>query len=184
MGSELVSIGLVSEDGVHRFYAERAPLPDRPTDFVQHVVYPLLQGGSCLMSEMAMTTGLRAFLGTDQAPLVLADYTHDLVLLRYVLAGFDMPDSQAQACGPIPKVQGMLIDGGRLDRNVERLFESDPALAARRHHALNDAEVLRRAWLLCEQPARRTSIRGPTLLSGFGSALSRIRAAFSGWKIK
>nr|WP_254894379.1 3'-5' exoribonuclease [Xanthomonas citri] len=55
MGSELVSIGLVSEDGVHRFYAERAPLPDRPTDFVQHVVYPLLQGGSCLMSEMAMT---------------------------------------------------------------------------------------------------------------------------------
>ncbi|WP_242733500.1 hypothetical protein [Xanthomonas translucens] len=84
MGSELVSIGLVSEDGVHRFYAERAPLPATPTDFVRHVVYPLLQGG---LSSMAMTTGLRAFLGADQAPLVLADYAHDLVLLRYVLAG-------------------------------------------------------------------------------------------------
>jgi hypothetical protein len=152
MGSELVSIGLVSDDGVHRFYAERALLPDRPTDFVQNVVYPLLQGGSCSMSEMAMTTGLRAFLDADRAPLVLADYAHDLVLLRYVLAGFDMPDSQAQACGPIPEVQGMVIDGGQLDRNVERLFESNYAFAARRHHALNDAEVLRRAWLVCKQP--------------------------------
>lgn len=149
MGSELVSIGLVSEDGVHRFYAERAPLPATPTDFVRHVVYPLLQGGSSSMSEMAMTAGLRAFLGADQAPLVLADYAHDLVLLRYVLAGFDMPDDLAQACGPIPQVQGLLIDGGEIDRKVEWLFENCAMLRARRHHALNDAEVLRLAWRQC-----------------------------------
>ncbi|WP_052235110.1 3'-5' exoribonuclease [Xanthomonas cerealis] len=162
MGSELVSIGLVSEDGVHRFYAERAPLPATPTDFVRHVVYPLLQGG---LSSMAMTTGLRAFLGADQAPLVLADYAHDLVLLRYVLAGFDMPDDLAQACGPIPQVQGLLIDGGQIDRKVEWLFKSRPVLRARRHHALNDAETLRLAWELCraeEQPADRRGTRAPT----------------------
>ncbi|PPT73845.1 hypothetical protein XarjCFBP8253_20465 [Xanthomonas arboricola pv. juglandis] len=149
MGSELVSIGLVSEDGHHQFYAERDPLPEMPTDFVRHVVYPLLQGRPASMSEMAMTTGLRAFLSADQAPLVLADYAHDLVLLRYVLAGFDMPDDQAQACGPTPQVQGLLIDGGQIDRKVEWLFESRPMLRARRHHALNDAEVLRLAWELC-----------------------------------
>lgn len=149
MGSELVSIGLVSEDGVHRFYAERAPLPPTPTDFVLHAVYPLLQGGPSSMSEMAMTTGLRAFLGSDQAPLVLADYAHDLVLLRYVLAGFDMAHDLAQACGPIPQVEGLLIDDGQIRRKVEWLFESDPVLRARRHHALNDAETLRVAWELC-----------------------------------
>ena len=149
LGSELVSIGLVSEDGVHRFYAERAPLPPTPTDFVLHVVYPLLQGGASSMSEMAMTTGLRAFLGADQEPLVLADYAHDLVLLRYVLAGFDMADDLAQACGPIPQVRGLLIDNGQIGRKVEWLFESRPVLRARRHNALNDAETLRLAWELC-----------------------------------
>lgn len=155
MGAELVSIGLVSEDGYHRFYAELSPLPAAPTDFVRHVVYPLLQGGQSSMSEMAMTTGLRAFLGADQAPLVLADYAHDLVLLRYVLAGFDMPDDRAQACGPIPQVQGLLIDGGQIDRKVEWLFESNPVLRARRHHALNDAETLRLAWQLCQAEASK-----------------------------
>ncbi|AOY69555.1 hypothetical protein BHE83_23510 (plasmid) [Xanthomonas euvesicatoria pv. vesicatoria str. 85-10] len=149
VGSELVSIGLVSEDSHHRFYAERDPLPAMPTDFVRHVVYPILQGKPASMSEMAMTTGLRVFLGADQAPLVLADYAHDLVLLRYVLAGFDMPDDQAQECGPIPQVQGLLIDGDQIDRKVEWLFENRPMLRARRHHALNDAEALRMAWKLC-----------------------------------
>ncbi len=155
MGSELVSIGLVSEDGVHRFYAERAPLPPTPTDFVLHVVYPLLQGGASSMSEMAMTIGLRAFLGADQKPLVLADYAHDLVLLRYVLAGFDMADDLAQACGPIPRVHGLLIRDGQIHRKVEWLFESNPVLRSHRHHALNDAETLRAAWKLCneEDPA-------------------------------
>lgn len=143
MGAELVSIGLVSEDGVHRFYAERAPLPERPTDFVQHVVYPLLQGGSRSMSEMAMTTGLRFFLGADQDPLVIADYHHDLVLLRYVLAGFELPDEQANACGPIPNVQGQIISGGRLDRAVESLFSRSEILSRHRHHAMCDALVLR-----------------------------------------
>lgn len=155
MGSDLVSIGLVSEDGVHCFYAERAPLPPTPTDFVLHVVYPLLQGGASSMSEMAMTTGLRAFLGADQESVVLADYAHDLVLLRYVLAGFDMADELAQACGPIPGVHGLLIRDGQIHRKVEWMFESNPVLRSRRHHALNDAETLRAAWKLCneEDPA-------------------------------
>ncbi|WP_232310283.1 3'-5' exoribonuclease [Pseudoxanthomonas mexicana] len=33
-GSELVSLALITEDGIHRFYAERDPLPDVATDFV------------------------------------------------------------------------------------------------------------------------------------------------------
>ncbi|MFC3656473.1 hypothetical protein FZ025_20265 [Xanthomonas hyacinthi] len=80
-GSELVSIALISEDGAHRFYAERDPLPATPTDFVRHMIYPLLQGDPASMSEMAMTTGLHTFLGAATAPLVLADHQNDFRLL-------------------------------------------------------------------------------------------------------
>ncbi|WP_328589319.1 hypothetical protein [Xanthomonas euroxanthea] len=95
------------------------------------------------MSEMAITTGLRFFLGADQGPLVLADYHHDLVLLRYVLAGFELPDEQASACGPIPQVQEQIISGGRLDQAVESLFARSTILRSHRHHAMCDALVLR-----------------------------------------
>ena len=71
IGSELVSLALVSEDGAYRFYAERDLLPTTPTDFVRHVVYPLLERGPAALSDQAMTTGLRAFLGASPEPVVL-----------------------------------------------------------------------------------------------------------------
>jgi len=42
-GSELVSLALVNEDGDRHFHAERADLPESPTEFVCQSVYPLLQ---------------------------------------------------------------------------------------------------------------------------------------------
>jgi len=103
IGSELVSLALITEDGIHRFYAERDPLPEVATDFVRSVVYPLLERGRWRMTDQAMTTGLRAFLGAIPEPMVVADYPNDLALLQYVIAGFDLSDDQAAACGPVPK---------------------------------------------------------------------------------
>jgi len=40
-GCDLVSLGLVSEDGHHRFYAEVSPLPQEPNDFVRRTASPL-----------------------------------------------------------------------------------------------------------------------------------------------
>ncbi|HHA2625199.1 TPA: hypothetical protein ACOEQH_000832 [Stenotrophomonas maltophilia] len=40
-----MSLALVSEDGQSRFYAEVSPPPKEPTDFVPHIVYPLLECG-------------------------------------------------------------------------------------------------------------------------------------------
>ncbi|AKC88044.1 3'-5' exoribonuclease [Pseudoxanthomonas suwonensis] len=148
LGSELVSIALVSEDGGHRFYAERDPLPATPTDFAQHVVYPLLERGRAAMTDQAMTTGLRTFLGADPEPVVLADYPNDFSLLRYVLEGFELPDEQAAACGPIPQpVMSRMLKEGAMGMLVEDYFAAHPEAAARRHHALVDAEALRQAWL-------------------------------------
>lgn len=148
IGSELVSLALVSEDGMHRFYAERDPLPATPTDFVQHVVYPLLERGRAAMVDQAMTTGLRAFLNAAPEPMVMADYPNDLSLLRYVLEGFDLTDEQAQACGPIPTpVMTRMLKEGLMGMVVEDYFAAHPEAAARRHHAMVDAEALRQAWL-------------------------------------
>ena len=148
-GSELVSLALITEDGVHRFYAERDPLPEVATDFVRSVVYPLLERGRWSMTDRAMTTGLRAFLGAVNDPIVLADYPNDLALLQYVIAGFDLSDDQAAACGPIPQlVMTRMLKEGAMGMLVEDYFAGHPAAAARRHHALIDAEALRMAWLV------------------------------------
>ena len=52
MGGEPVSLALVNEGWDREFYAEPASLPEGPTDFVRHCVYPLLDRGKqqCLMS--------------------------------------------------------------------------------------------------------------------------------------
>ncbi|MGH8463499.1 MAG: hypothetical protein ACRER5_05075 [Pseudomonas sp.] len=151
MGSELVSIGLVSEDGGHRFYAERAPLPPTPTDFVLHVVYPLLQGGPSSMSDKAMTKALRSFLSATPGACVLADYSNDLQLLQYVLAGFDLVDDHVQACGPVPEVAVEILASGCIRAGIETWFQENPAQRGRRHHAMVDAEALRAAWIACHR---------------------------------
>ncbi len=70
---ELVSLALVSQDGRHRFYAERDPLPVAPSAFVREVVYPLLDRGSVALPDPTLTLELRTFLAQVEAPLVLAD---------------------------------------------------------------------------------------------------------------
>ncbi|KAF1710170.1 3'-5' exoribonuclease [Pseudoxanthomonas sacheonensis] len=149
MGSELVSLALVSEDGALSFYAERAELPAAPTDFVRDVVYPLLDRGNAALSDEVITANLRAFLNSMQAPTIMADYPNDLLLLRHALSGFDMSDVQAQACGPIPRpVMTHMLKEGLTGMLVEEWFDANPEQRTRRHHALIDAHALRMAWLV------------------------------------
>jgi hypothetical protein len=147
LGSELVSIALVADNGIDFVYAEREFLPPHPTDFVRTVVYPLLDRGTTTLSDHAMTKRLREILNSACAPMIYADYANDLQLLRYVIAGFDLPDSQAAACGPLPEKLGMqVVNDSATAMLVEAYFEAHPKVRARRHHALVDAEALRLAW--------------------------------------
>ncbi|KAB7763916.1 3'-5' exoribonuclease [Xanthomonas campestris pv. olitorii] len=147
IGSELVSIALVAESGIDYLYAEREILPARPTDFVRSVVYPLLDRDQSVLTDQAMTRRLRGFLNSASAPLIFADYANDLQLLHYVLAGFDLPDTQVSACGPTPRaVDVQIIHDRQTATLVEAYFEAHPAVQSRRHHALVDAEALRVAW--------------------------------------
>lgn len=148
LGAELVSMALVSADGGHRFYAERDPLPGLPTDFVRVAVYPLLERSDAALSDAAFTTELRRFLCGIEAPYVLFDYHNDAALLRYALAGFDLPGDEASACGPIPSpVMTEMVRDGLIAMLLEDWFQAHPEASARRHHAGVDAEALRQAWL-------------------------------------
>ncbi|APO93982.1 3'-5' exoribonuclease [Xanthomonas vesicatoria] len=147
IGPELVSIALVAENGTDFLYAEREILPACPTDFVRSVVYPLLDRDRSVLSDQAMTKRVRGFLNSASAPMIFADYANDLQLLRYVLAGFDLPDTQVSACGPIPRaVDVQIIHDRPTAALVDAYFEAHAAARARRHHALVDAEALRVAW--------------------------------------
>nr|WP_295942337.1 3'-5' exoribonuclease [uncultured Xanthomonas sp.] len=148
LGSELVSIALVSEDGEF-FYAERDTLPDHPTDFVRQVVYRHLDRGAAASSDEAMTRSARAFLYGRPSPVIYSDYANDLQLLHYVLGGFDLSEAKASACGPVPgPLATHVIHDKAMLTLVEAYFEAHPPVRARRHHALIDAEALRRAWLV------------------------------------
>ncbi|MEB1149470.1 hypothetical protein VDP41_20920, partial [Xanthomonas campestris pv. campestris] len=59
LGSELVSIALVAENGIDYLYAEREILPARPTEFVRSVVYPLLDRDKSALTDQAMTLHVR-----------------------------------------------------------------------------------------------------------------------------
>lgn len=147
-GVELVSLALVGDDGLRRFYAERNPLPKNPTDFVKSVVYPLLEGGGSAMSGQEITLKLRSFLMSVSEPSVTY-YPNDLALLKLAISGFHLPAYEEVFCGPSPRpVMTTMLKEGRMGMIVEEYFASHPESAVRRHNALVDAEALRCAWLV------------------------------------
>lgn len=151
LGVELVSLALISADGRHRFYAERDPLPAQPTDFVRAIVYPLLNRGAAALPDADFTRQLRRFFFSVVRPCVIFDFFNDGALLRYALAGFELPDAEAAACGPIPTpLEARLMQQGELNLFLEDWFEANPDAAAQRHHAMVDANALRQAWLMAQ----------------------------------
>ena len=148
-GRELVSLALVSECGVRQFYAEIDTLPPTPTEFVKTTVYPLLDRSPAhTMSKARLTAELRGFLTATRRPCIVADYQNDLVLARLAIAGFDLPDPAAGACGPIPRpVHWRILDDGLTQMVLEDYFDSHLDAKRRRHHALVDAQALRATWL-------------------------------------
>ena len=160
-GGELVSLALVNEGGDRLFYAERANLPEAPTDFVRQSVYPLLDRGDAALPDAALTTELRAFLSETDAPAVMADLPNDLQLLRYALDGFELPDDQVAACGPRPApVMTRMSKEGLPGLLVEDWFAAHPEHSP-------DATMrwwTRRlcGWLAWWRPTASLLRRGPT----------------------
>lgn len=147
-GVELVSLGLISADGRHQFYAERDPLPCDPTAFVCETVYPLLERGRAAMRDAEFTMSLRSFLRSMPRPSIVYDYPNDGALLHTAIAGFRLlPIDLAKCEVPPADLQTMYVKDDLTAMILEDWFLANPQEAERRHHALVDARALRIAWL-------------------------------------
>lgn len=151
-GRELVSLALVSHDGMAVFYAERDPLPAEATGFVRDSVFPLLDRGSTALSDREFTQKLRAFLCLVPNPHVLYDYANDGVLLLMALAGFGLLPSELGDSVAPRHLKSSLLKDDFLSAALEDYFLAHPDEASRRHHALVDARALRAAWLASRTP--------------------------------
>lgn len=147
LDSELVSLGLVSEDGRHRFYSEVDPLPKEPTEWVRAVVYPLLQHGYAARKKAIFTRDLREFLSRFRAPFVLYDHHSDGNLFDCALCGFDLAEAVIEKLPPMPELVQTLILRGDVRQGIEQYFLEHAEHAGRRHHAGVDAEALRWAFI-------------------------------------
>lgn len=138
----LISIGLVSEDGLSSFYAE---LPvesyrEKITPWVQANVLPLLEGGACVMQPAELRQRLAEWIGTQAEVVIASDsLEYDFKFLRAVLDPWP---------GNVDDHLLLLTRNGlnkydAFEEAVEAAFTS----GLRRHHALDDAKANRLGWI-------------------------------------
>ena len=140
----LISIGLVSEDGRHSFYAELPPesYTEKLMPWVQSNVLPLLNGGDYMMQPDTLRVRLAAWLGALGAVRIVTDAPDfDFSFLRATLSTWPSNVNTA----PIR------FDTHTLGSAHQELLEAhrDGYFSPEKlqHHALHDANALRRAWM-------------------------------------
>lgn len=136
---ELVSLALIHEDGERRFYAERFPRPEGPSSFVRAVVYPLLEGAG--LPDQEFGAQLRTFIASFDCPRIHFDGAIDKVQLARALVSF------GTWSGDVPEWVPMLVSDPNVLEAQEQYFAAHPEAAARRHHAMVDAEALRASFV-------------------------------------
>ena len=148
---DLISIGLVAEDG-REFYAERTDYRREDcSDFVRSVVLPLLgrvAGAACSRTEL--TSRLRAWFEAlpERATLVF-DYFSDWELLSDAFLGddFDAPPSNVgDKLLLVEEIAGDPVYQRALNQNFTRDFP--------RHHALADARAMMAGHCAWSQASR------------------------------
>lgn len=138
---KLISIGLVSQDGIRTFYAELSDSwQDKDcSDFVHEAVLPQLEGGEFRMRLSDLTMRLGGWLDEFGGPVKLV--TDSLAWdWPWIAEIFELPGTWPENLDGKPMI---LQQGEEFNRAIERAF----AGGLRRHHALDDAKANRLAWL-------------------------------------
>lgn len=133
---DLISIGLVSEDGRHTFYAERSDYRrEALSDFVRQAVEPLLgkdPAAACTRDELCRR--LIAWLSSLEGTILLAcDSQHDIDLLLDAVDGNLPPNVKARP------LQLANHRSAPLFNEAEYRFYAQEGV--HRHHALHDAQA-------------------------------------------
>lgn len=143
---DLISIGLVTEDG-REFYAERTDYPkDDCSDFVLETILPLLgrvSGAGCSRPEL--TRRVRQWLEALPEPaIIIFDYERDWLLLAEACLGGDYLKPPAKLG------EQLHLDSSAITHPIfEQAQSSSYTQDWPPHHALADARALMagyRAW--------------------------------------
>lgn len=138
---ELISIGMVSEDGQHKFYAEVQDY-DRAkcNPYVQSGIWPLLgKSPGAILPRVELAEQLRTwFAGLPRSLTIGCDSYMDWELLVDVLDG-DLP----------PNIKGRLDLRALIDTTVfnQAVCAYHGVSGQPWHHALHDAHAHRAGWL-------------------------------------
>lgn len=151
---KLISIGLVSEDGIHEFYAELSDTYHASdcSAFVQEAVLPHLQGGDARMTMNELALRLGNWIENFEQPVKLAtdSLSWDWPWIQEI---FSISGTWPENLDGRPFSLYQLIFPQFFEQAVEQAFENHvPKL--RRHHALDDAKVNRLSWLAWKDPQK------------------------------
>ncbi len=152
---KLISIGLVSEDGINEFYAELSDTyqPKACSAFVQEVVLPHLQGGDVLMTMNELAMRLGSWIENFEQPvqLVTDSLSWDWPWIQEIFN--DVAFWPKNLDGKPMSLYANKVNTTFIEQFAEKAFSSNvPHL--RRHHALDDAKVNRLAllaWNECQK---------------------------------
>lgn len=149
--AKLMSIGLVSECGRYTFYRETSNWTKwDPSDFVVEKVLPHMGPAEDRISLVELATQLTAWLEGFGARVTIAtdSWAWDWTMLADVFDQTDGPSwPECLERYPVLLTVNYLNDYVRFDMEIERLFATR---RYRRHHAADDAEVNRLAYLVSE----------------------------------
>ncbi|MHB1592530.1 MAG: 3'-5' exonuclease family protein [Sulfuricella sp.] len=139
----LISIGLVSEDGQHSFYAELDAVGymEKCDSWVRENILLLLEGGDRTMQPDELRWRLAEWigaLGAVQMQIATDSQTYDFKFLRSIL------DPWPQSIDDLPVI--LLYDAEQGER-FNLAVESAYAAGLRQHHALDDAKANRLGWI-------------------------------------
>jgi hypothetical protein len=152
--TELMSIGIVSEDGEHEFYREVQHIADFRSDFVNQVIVPLMD---------------RDFKHSDIVALDLKEWIDalpysDVTFIVDYVGDYTLMDELFKKQRPQKKMYAQMLNQGFLHMLHSRGIHSQPGLGKgyaalvneipnyflqdpRQHHALVDAKANRHGWL-------------------------------------
>lgn len=135
---DLISIGIVSEDG-HEFYAERNDFDlSQCNAFVKAAVLPLLgQEPAIVGTEEEIGAALKAWLAQFTAVEVCFDYAMDFELFVYLVRNPETLKMPGQ-------ISGRNINSDIDEQDLEQYWTEN---GRKEHHALHDAKANRFAFM-------------------------------------
>lgn len=140
---ELISIGMVREDG-EALYRENSEFPmSKATPWLRSYVIPKLDGGACMMSPERIAEDIREFAGSDpEFWAYYADYDW-VVLCRLFGSMMKLPEGWPMYCRDIKQWADQLGNPVLPPDSVDE------------HNALADARWTAEAWDFLNDQSRR-----------------------------